>query len=171
MFQSLEHCRRPAIAVANASSLLSDNGLFVIDVPNMGCVGFDKYGPAWWHADVGRHLQFFTQASLTALLASASLCPVKWEYQGFVSQFTNSWISDMADVLGEYTIDRNSQAKPAELSFIFTQSTACATAGEIRDYSGIRAQSLILNDKPPPRLRQATFSSHIVGKTPDFQLR
>lgn len=97
MFQSLEHCRRPSLAVANAASLLDDDGLLVIDVPNMGCVGFDKYGPAWWHTDAGRHLQFFTQASLTALLSSAGLCPVKWEYQGLVTQFTPGWIIDMAE--------------------------------------------------------------------------
>ncbi len=98
MFQSLEHCRRPSLAIANVSTLLSDDGLLVIDVPNMECVGFDKYGPAWWHTDAGRHLQFFTRSSLSALLAEHGLTPVKWEFQGFVSQFTPAWIEDMANV-------------------------------------------------------------------------
>ena len=98
MFQSLEHCRKPALAITNVSSLLSDKGLLVIDVPNMECIGFDKYGPAWWHTDAGRHLQFFTRSSLATLLSDGGLLPVKWEFQSFVSQFTPAWIDEMANV-------------------------------------------------------------------------
>lgn len=98
MFQSLEHCREPALAVSNAVSLLKPNGLLVIDVPNMDCIGFKKYGPTWWHTDAGRHLQFLTKASLTKLLIRTGAKPVKWEYQGFVTQFTQDWIDQMAKV-------------------------------------------------------------------------
>jgi 2-polyprenyl-3-methyl-5-hydroxy-6-metoxy-1,4-benzoquinol methylase len=95
MFQSLEHCRDPLKAVSNAASLLSSTGLLVIDVPNMGCRGFDKYGAAWWHTDAGRHLQFFQKHSLEMLLARAGMRAVQWEYQGFTNQFTSGWIDDM----------------------------------------------------------------------------
>jgi SAM-dependent methyltransferase len=98
MFQSLEHCRAPARAVENALSLLDQNGLLVIDVPNMGCIGFEKYGAAWWHTDAGRHLQFFTMASLEALLRRCGATAIKWEFTGFVTQFIQSWIDDMAVV-------------------------------------------------------------------------
>ena len=40
MFQSLEHCREPALAISNAVSLLNPDGLLVIEVPNMDCLGF-----------------------------------------------------------------------------------------------------------------------------------
>jgi SAM-dependent methyltransferase len=98
MFQSLEHCRAPARAVQNALSLLDQRGLLVIDVPNMGCIGFEKYGAAWWHTDAGRHLQFFTMASLEALLKKCGATVIKWEFKGFVTQFIQSWIDDMAVV-------------------------------------------------------------------------
>jgi 2-polyprenyl-3-methyl-5-hydroxy-6-metoxy-1,4-benzoquinol methylase len=98
MFQCLEHCRDPALAVSNAVSLLNPNALLVIDVPNMDCLGFKKYGPVWWHTDAGRHLQFLTKASLTKLLVRAGAKPLKWEYQGFVTQFTQDWIDQMAVV-------------------------------------------------------------------------
>ena len=98
MFHSLEHCRDPALAVANAASLLKPNGLLVIEVPNMECRGFEKYGPVWWHTDAGRHLQFLTKGSLSKLIALVGLEPIKWEYMGFVTQFTPSWIDDMAAV-------------------------------------------------------------------------
>jgi SAM-dependent methyltransferase len=97
MFQSLEHCRSPALAITNAISLLKEDGLLIVDVPNMGCLGFDTYGPAWWHADAGRHLQFFSKASLEALLGQSGATPVQWEYCGFVNQFTPSWIDDMRE--------------------------------------------------------------------------
>ena len=82
MFQSLEHCREPALAVSNAVSLLKPNGLLVIDVPNMDCVGFKKYGPVWWHTDAGRHLQFLTKASLTMLLVQARAKPLSGNMKG-----------------------------------------------------------------------------------------
>jgi hypothetical protein len=64
----------------------------------MGCIGFKKYGPVWWHTDAGRHLQFFTKTSLTALLGHTKAIPIKWEYAGFVTQFMQDWINDMARI-------------------------------------------------------------------------
>ena len=98
LFQSLEHCRSPALAIRNAVSLLEPNGLLVVDVPNMGCIGFDNYGASWWHADAGRHLQFFSKTSLDALLRLCGAIPIEWEYCGFVNQFTQAWIDDMGKV-------------------------------------------------------------------------
>ena len=116
MFQSLEHCRDPGLAVSNAVSLLKPDGLLVIDVPNMNCIGFKKYGPVWWHTDAGRHLHFFTKASLTKLLAGAGAKSTKWEHQGFVTQFTNEWIDEMAIVWDILFKDKpNSLPRPSLL--------------------------------------------------------
>jgi SAM-dependent methyltransferase len=125
MFQSLEHCRSPGAAVRNAISLLKPRGLLVIDVPNMGCIGFEKYGPAWWHADAGRHLQFFTKKSLGDLLKQSGAVPIKWECQGFVSQFTSGWIEDMAkawDAMGP-------MPNPATITSQFAFLSAACSGG------------------------------------------
>jgi SAM-dependent methyltransferase len=107
MFQSLEHCRDPVSAVSNAASILTPDGLLVIDVPNMACAGFETYAQVWWHTDAGRHLYFFTRPSLDLLLSSAGLTPIKWEYAGFAHQFSRNRIGDMVEVwdaVGGYTV-------------------------------------------------------------------
>jgi 2-polyprenyl-3-methyl-5-hydroxy-6-metoxy-1,4-benzoquinol methylase len=43
MFHSLEHCRDVALSLRNARDLLKPGGLCIIEVPNMECLGFQKY--------------------------------------------------------------------------------------------------------------------------------
>ncbi len=95
MFHSLEHCRDPLTAVKNALSLVKSNGIFVIEVPNMECIGFQVYGQCWWHTDFGRHLQFFTNRALEALAAKSGAAVLRFEYSGFTNQFGRQWILDM----------------------------------------------------------------------------
>jgi SAM-dependent methyltransferase len=95
MFQSLEHCRDPERAVANAKALLKKDGLLVIDVPNMECLGFKLYRQVWWHTDAGRHLAFFSTRSLIKLFNGADLNAIKLEYASFTRQFTPDWVSAM----------------------------------------------------------------------------
>lgn len=95
MFQSLEHCRDPFRALANAASILEKDGLIVVDVPNHDCLGFEVYGPAWYHTDAGRHLHFFTARSLAQLLADSGFTPIRTEYHSFVRQFTPEWLVSM----------------------------------------------------------------------------
>jgi SAM-dependent methyltransferase len=124
MFQSLEHCRQPLLAVQNLRSILNRGGIVAIDVPNMACWGFEKYGAAWWHADAGRHLQFFTQKSLDALLRAAGLTAFQWHYSGFVGQFSKKWATDMQEVW--HGIGSSSQ-KPTWLKSIFHMPMAMAS--------------------------------------------
>ncbi len=95
MFHSLEHCRDPSAAISNAKSLLEANGLLVLEVPNMECIGFQTYAQCWWHTDAGRHLHFFTQHSLEVLTRKYGLEPINCEFQGFVAEFTPRWIDAM----------------------------------------------------------------------------
>ena len=98
MLHCLPCCRAPAVALSNALSLLRADGVLVVEVSNMDCLGFLKYGPAWWHTDAGRNLHFFTKTSLTKLLRQVGATPVKWEYRGFATQFTQGWIDTMGVV-------------------------------------------------------------------------
>jgi 2-polyprenyl-3-methyl-5-hydroxy-6-metoxy-1,4-benzoquinol methylase len=98
MLHCLTCCRDPVLAVSKAASLLKPDGLLVIEVSNMDCLGFLRYGPAWWHTDAGRNLHFFTKKSLVRLLDIVGAKPVKWEYRGFVTQFTPGWIETMGNI-------------------------------------------------------------------------
>ncbi len=98
MLHCLTCCRDPELAVRNAVSLLKRDGLLVIEVSNMDCLGFETYGPAWWHTDAGRNLHFFTKQSLTRLVFLAGASPIRWEYRGFVTQFTPGWVNTMKKV-------------------------------------------------------------------------
>jgi 2-polyprenyl-3-methyl-5-hydroxy-6-metoxy-1,4-benzoquinol methylase len=95
MFHSLEHCRNVETTLENARSLLKEDGLCVIEVPNMECVGFQQYPEVWIHTDAGRHLQFFTQDSLLSACANAGLKPVKVEFTGFAHQFLPERVKKM----------------------------------------------------------------------------
>lgn len=144
MFHSLEHCLEPGIAVANAVSLLKPDGLLVIEVPNMDCVGFKTYGPVWWHTDAGRHLHFFTKTSLTRLLIRVGAKPVRWEFQGFVTQFTPDWIDGMAriwDILFEGR--SNSPRRPSFLNSLSYLPRALLSS-KSRKYEVIRVYAKLV---------------------------
>lgn len=98
MIHSLDHCRDPAAAIANAKSILAPSGVLVVEVPNMECIGFKTYAQCWWHTDAGRHMHFFSRRSLELLLSKVGLDPIRCEFQGFVAEFTPRWITFMADV-------------------------------------------------------------------------
>ncbi len=95
MFHSLEHVRDVLRSLSNARSLLKPNGFVVIEVPNMGCSGFEAYPEVWFHTDAGRHLQFFTQQSLEAFCRSTGLDPFKVEFTGYTNQFLPGRLRDM----------------------------------------------------------------------------
>ena len=97
MFQSLEHCRNPQLALMNAASILRPGGVLCVDVPNMDCLGFRLYRQAWFHCDAGRHLQFFTPGSLRDACQRAGLNPIAAEFDGFTGQFTATWVRSMQE--------------------------------------------------------------------------
>jgi 2-polyprenyl-3-methyl-5-hydroxy-6-metoxy-1,4-benzoquinol methylase len=112
LFHSLEHCRKPKLALANARSLLKRNGLLVVDVPNMDCLGFRTYRQAWYHTDAGRHLHFFTPRSLRALCADLDLTHVAIEYSGFSRQFISQWIAGMDEVWDSLFVESSALGAP-----------------------------------------------------------
>ena len=73
----LEHLRDPAAALTDAASLLSDDGRFVISVPNVAHIDVRMMlmQGGWAYQDDGlldrTHLRWFTQESLRDLLAGA----------------------------------------------------------------------------------------------------
>ena len=93
MLHVLEHCLDPFVAIKKASGLIRPGGYIVIEVPNNESLGAQQSGIAWFHADIGRHLNFFTAKGLSALAEKAGLGLERVEYDGYVAQFKDSCIS------------------------------------------------------------------------------
>jgi SAM-dependent methyltransferase len=145
MLHCLPCCRAPALALSNALSLLKADGLLVVEVSNMACLGFLKYGPAWWHTDAGRNLHFFTKASLTKLLKQVGATPVKWEYRGFASQFTQGWIDTMGVIWDGLFRGRSTNVpKPSLFSSLSYLPRALVSDGSGK-YDVIRVYAKLLN--------------------------
>ncbi len=69
MNHSLEHLFSPTDALRKVSSLLSDQGLLVVTVPNAGSLEAALFKSWWFHWDPPRHLYHFDKERLVALLS------------------------------------------------------------------------------------------------------
>lgn len=92
----LEHCLNPGLALAQAAGRLAPGGRMVVEVPNNACAGARAAGAVWHWLDVPRHLNFFTEASLRALVAQAGLVVERVEWWGYARQFHPDWIATEA---------------------------------------------------------------------------
>jgi len=88
MVQSLEHTHDPLKAIRNCAALLKPGGHLWIEVPNHESSGFAMRGPVWFHTDAGRHMHFFSRASLEQAMVAAGLECVAVRFSGYVRQFT-----------------------------------------------------------------------------------
>jgi SAM-dependent methyltransferase len=91
MTHVLEHCRDPLRALGNIRDLLGPKGILYCEVPNCGATYFRTFAQISEMLDVPRHLQFFTDASLTALCQKAGLQVFDHNYHGYARHFTASW--------------------------------------------------------------------------------
>ena len=93
MSHVLEHCHEPMQALTNAARVLNQTGILVVEVPNAASFGSKYYGTSWYHADYGRHMNFFNERSLTLAMEKVGLTRVRVSYSQYVNQFKNEWIS------------------------------------------------------------------------------
>lgn len=98
IIHALEHFLDPQLALANARELLAPGGTLVIEVPNNNCAGIGHFGRDWLFLDVPRHLNFFTAASLRAMVAQAGFTETGLIYRGYAMQFTPAWIHDQGQI-------------------------------------------------------------------------
>jgi len=68
LFHVLEHLTEPKASLAKIHTLLRENGLLVIEVPNRASWQARLTGGTWFNLDVPRHVFHFTPRSLTMLL-------------------------------------------------------------------------------------------------------
>jgi SAM-dependent methyltransferase len=100
MSHVLEHCIDPHTAVDNAASILAADGVLVIEVPNNAAKGFSDFGPLWPWCDIPRHINFFTETSLRALLRQHGFSCTAVNYLGYFRQFMPSWIAMQKEIFG-----------------------------------------------------------------------
>lgn len=71
MSHVLEHLPDPRGVLAEIAGKLNDGGLIYVSVPDMGSLQFRIFGKAWEPVEPIAHLQYFTEESLTRLLAAS----------------------------------------------------------------------------------------------------
>lgn len=99
----LEHCLDPAAALTQAAGRLAPGGRMVVEVPNNACAGAQAAGACWHWLDVPRHLNFFTEGSLRALVGRAGLTVERVEWWGYARQFHPDWIATEAQAEAVFT--------------------------------------------------------------------
>ncbi|MCU0570732.1 MAG: class I SAM-dependent methyltransferase [Oculatellaceae cyanobacterium Prado106] len=98
MSHVLEHCLDINAAVLNAKKIIKPGGLFIVETPNCQSHGFQDYQGGWLWSDIPRHLNFFTPASLRAILVKHGFSIANTKYHGFCRQFTSSWLQEEAKI-------------------------------------------------------------------------
>jgi SAM-dependent methyltransferase len=91
MTHSLEHCRDPERALANAARLTKPGGLCYIEVPNCACEHFETFTICSEMFDAPRHIHFFTPAALEEGCRRAGLSIKKRLFSGYVRDFGTGW--------------------------------------------------------------------------------
>ena len=71
MSHSLEHLPSPADALSRVHSLLKDDGLLVVTVPNVNSLEYKLFGRWWFQLDPPRHFYHFDKSTLSGLLTHA----------------------------------------------------------------------------------------------------
>jgi 2-polyprenyl-3-methyl-5-hydroxy-6-metoxy-1,4-benzoquinol methylase len=136
----LEHCADPMLALRNATDLLTERGVMVLETPNNAAFGLTQQGAGWLWLDVPRHLNFFTETSLRAFAGRAGLRVVDCQYWGYCRQVLPDWLEQQATIAA--CLDGRSEPKPADLARQRAQAWALiartALAGRARKYDSVR---------------------------------
>lgn len=127
----LEHCIDPVAALRNVKKLLAEDGTAIIEVPNNASLAAEMYGPAWFFADVPRHLHFFSGDSLEAALERVGLRVRRTIYTGYTRQFSPEWLAAQKAIRTRIGAEGREQTP-----WLLLARTAFALAG--RKYDSIR---------------------------------
>jgi SAM-dependent methyltransferase len=135
MSHVLEHTIDPISALANARSVLAPGGTLIVEVPNNAAHGFRSLKASWLWSDVPRHLNFFTEESLSAALKTAGLSTIKTFYCGYARQFSRDWRASQALVC-----ERTGTPKPENDWLRLLRTAFAKTATK---YDSIRVHAVI----------------------------
>jgi len=89
----VQHLVDPVQALADAAALLKPSGLLFCEVPNNEALVARRSGLAWQRLDIARHVNFFTERSLVALVRSAGLVVRRVYFGGYSRCFDDATIA------------------------------------------------------------------------------
>lgn len=138
----LEHCIHPAAALANVRRLLAPAGTAILEVPNNAALAFQIYGPAWFFADIPRHLQFFTESSLRQALAHAGLRVTRVLHTGYTRQFSSAWLAAQKQIRTHTGLDPGLDRSGRWDGNIWALLARTAFARAARKYDSIRVHAM-----------------------------
>jgi 2-polyprenyl-3-methyl-5-hydroxy-6-metoxy-1,4-benzoquinol methylase len=69
----LEHVNNPSEVLMKISSLLKNDGLCIISVPNFKSINAKLFKDKWYHLDCPRHLYIFTERTIAGLFEKSNL--------------------------------------------------------------------------------------------------
>ncbi len=81
MYHILEHLPDPLKTLKRVSELLSDDGILVIEGPNLSCFDRIWHGKNWRGFDLPRHLYHFTPGTYRMILKKAGFFCAKVQFQ------------------------------------------------------------------------------------------
>lgn len=90
MCQVLEHVYHPKISLKIIHSVLSDNGLLYLSVPNIASYEARLFGKYWRGLDLPRHITHFSSETLDSLLNNSGYSVDKISNMTFPSSFIES---------------------------------------------------------------------------------
>lgn len=131
----LEHCIDPMRAMSEAAHLLKDSGMVVAEVPNNECIGRVRFGPLWYWLDVPRHLNFFSEQSLSDLLEAVGLKTQSIFFRGYCRQFSPEWQEAQTGIAETFGTPRNLQPR---IWVYWLQLLQSAMSSPVRKYDSIR---------------------------------
>jgi SAM-dependent methyltransferase len=134
----LEHCIDPAAALGNVKRLLAPGGTAILEVPNNAAFGFQMYGPGWFFADIPRHLQFFTEKSLTKALDRAGLRVKRAIYTGYTRQFSSEWLAAQKQIRANTGLNRDDRW----IGDIWSLLAKTRSASQSKKYDSIRVHAV-----------------------------
>jgi SAM-dependent methyltransferase len=149
-WHSLEHLRRPAVALSHAARLLVPGGLLVVAVPNAASLQARAFGDRWLALDLPRHLVHLSPAPLLSKIEALGLRVERVSYlRG--GQVVFGWVHGLVGLLpGQpdlYEVIRRGEARrlaqsPARRCYALAAAgiavplALAATAAEVAARSG-----------------------------------
>ena len=89
----MEHLVDPVAAMRFAASLLKPGGLLFCEVPNNESIVAERSRLTWHHLDIPRHVNFFTERSLSTLVQLAALTPQRSYFAGYCRSFADAYLT------------------------------------------------------------------------------
>jgi 2-polyprenyl-3-methyl-5-hydroxy-6-metoxy-1,4-benzoquinol methylase len=120
----IEHLTDPMAEISEARRILRDDGLLVIEVPNIASSIFKLCRESWWLLDIPRHLQHYTPDTLQKLLQRAGFASVyrqNFHLADFALVFTTlmGWLKVLGPYQGDHYFVTDYRKAPLHTKLLF----------------------------------------------------